>query len=206
MLAAVSSMRLYGTVTSPYVRRVRIVAQELGVSYDLVDTTTDEGQAALRSVNPLWKVPTAEIDGRAIMDSGVIIEHLMREHGPARLSPLDPSDRLLRNVCTVIDGVLDSLINTFYLARDGVGASDTSYVRKQFERSVAAMGWLEQRVDGLWLCGRRGFGVPEIALCTMVEWMRFRDTYPVERYEGLMRCVEHHGTRESLVQSRPPGA
>lgn len=203
MLWPVTPMLLFGTETSPYVRRVRVVAYELELDYELVDTSTERGQAALRSRNPLWKVPAAEIEGRVIFDSGVIVAHLMQTDGPGRLEPLDPDDRLGRNVCTVIDGVLDSLINTFYLARDGVSGLEVPYVRKQHERAVAAMGWLEQRVHGLWLAGRRGFGPPEIALVTMVEWMRFRDTYPVERHPGLVRLAEHHGSRTSLVTTRP---
>jgi glutathione S-transferase len=58
-----STIELFGTVTSPYVRRVRIVAHELGVSVARTDTADAPGQAALRAFNPLWKVPAARLDG-----------------------------------------------------------------------------------------------------------------------------------------------
>lgn len=198
-------MRLFGTLTSPYVRRVRIVAQELGLDPEWIDTTTPQGQAALRSVNPLWKVPTAQIDGHAVLDSEVISEHLMRHHGPGPLTPDDPDDGAARNVRTVIDGMLDSLINTLYLGRDGITAEQAPYLGKHHERAAAAMAWLEQRVvDEIWMTERRGFGLTEIALCTTVEWMRFRGSYPVERHPGLVRCADHHRERKSLVDTRPP--
>ncbi|MCX4246883.1 glutathione S-transferase family protein [Paraliomyxa miuraensis] len=197
------TMRLFGTTTSPYVRRVRIVALELGVPFELVDVFSEGGQAAMRAVNPLWKVPTVEIDGRAIFDSRVIDEHLMRTHGPGPLAPLGADDVEAHNVCTVIDGALDALINAFYLARDGVTGAQAAYVTKQHERAAASLAWLEARVDDVWLTRARAFGLPEIALCTALEWMRFRDTYPVDRHAALVRCVEHHGTRESLVATRP---
>ena len=40
-------MRLLGTLTSPYVRRVRIIGQELGLHLEYVDITTPDGRAAL---------------------------------------------------------------------------------------------------------------------------------------------------------------
>ena len=46
-------MRLYGTLTSPYVRRVRIVATEIGVPCELVAPDA----ALLHAVTPIWKVP-----------------------------------------------------------------------------------------------------------------------------------------------------
>lgn len=197
-------MRLYGTFTSPYVRRVRVVALELGLPFEVVDTTTEEGQAAMRAVNPLWKVPTVELDGTPIMDSRNITEHLLRIHGPGPLAAMGPDDLEARNVYTVIDGVVDALINTFYLARDGVAGEQASYMKKQHERAAAGMAWLEQRVDDVWLTRERAFGLVEIALCTSVEWMRFRSTYPVQRHPALMRCVEHHAERPSLAKTQPP--
>ena len=47
---------LFGTTTSPFVRRVRVVCLEKGLPFTLVPALTDEGQAALRAVSPVWKV------------------------------------------------------------------------------------------------------------------------------------------------------
>ena len=59
-------MKLYGTTTSPFVRRVRAVAAEIGEPVELVNTASDAGQAQLREVSPIRKVPVAVIDGRRI--------------------------------------------------------------------------------------------------------------------------------------------
>lgn len=197
------TMTLYGTTTSPYVRRVQVVALELGLPLTRVDTFTDAGQAALRARSPVWKVPVVELEGQAIFDSRVITEHLLRHYGPGPLAALDEDDLAARNMVTVIDGALDALINALYLQRDGVGKEQASYVAKQHERAAAALGWVEARVDDVWLGRARAFGLPELALVTALEWMRFRDMYPVERHPALVRCLEHHGVRESLVATRP---
>lgn len=199
-------LRLYGTVTSPYVRRVRIVAHELGLACELVDTFGDEGQAAMRALNPLWKVPTAELDGQPIFDSRVINHALLRRHGPGPLAPVPAEDLATDNLMTAIDGALDALINAFYLGKDGVSPESASYVGKQQQRAAAAMQWIADRVDDGWLTPAKQFGLAEIALCTCAEWMQFRKTYPVEQHASIARLVERHGTRPSLVETRPPAS
>lgn len=197
-------LRIYGTQTSPYVRRVRIVAHELGLAHELVDTSTEKGLEALRAVTPIWKIPVVELDNVAVFDSAVINETLLRLHGPGPIARPDPHDLILRNVITVIDGALDSLINCFYLAKDEVTAETAAYVQKQQDRAASAMKWLEDRASEGWLTPTKSFGLAEIALGTALGWMRFRDTYDIEQHPALMRCFEQHSERKSFVATQPP--
>jgi glutathione S-transferase len=195
---------LYGTLTSPYVRRVRAVAHELGVAIERVDTRDDDGQGQLRAMNPLWRVPTARDGEQMIFDSRVIVDHLVRTHGAGRLSAPGPGDLETLNRLTVIDGALDTLINVFYLERDGYTADDGTYLAKQRARAAASLAWLEAHVDDVWITRAREFGLPEIALVTAVGWMRFREAIDLAPYPGLVRCLDHHGARPSLAETRPP--
>ncbi|HVI01184.1 MAG TPA: glutathione S-transferase family protein [Enhygromyxa sp.] len=205
MVHTTGVLRIYGTQTSPYVRRVRIVAHELKLAHELIDTSTEDGLEALRKVTPIWKIPVAEIDGVPVFDSAVINEMLLRLHGPGPLAPHDPHDVILRNAITVIDGALDSLINGFYLGKDGVTAETAAYMQKQQDRAASAMRWLEGRASEGWLTPTKSFGLAEIALCTALGWMRFRDTYAIERHPALLRCFEQHSERKSLQATQPPG-
>lgn len=205
-------MQLFGTVTSPFVRRVRVVAAELGVPCELVDTATDDGQALLRERSPIRKVPVAELPGGALVyDSHAITEALLASHGPGPLRAFDPLELEARNTLGVIDAALDSLVNVFYLGRDGIGAEQSSYVVKQRERATASFAWLEGRLDDVWLSppapatGKHSLSLVEIALVTTIGWVRFRDTYPIDQsFPGLARCFAHHDARPSFAATRPP--
>src|SRR5688572_16418336 len=119
-------MKLYGTTTSPFVRRVRIVAAEINEPFDRIETATDEGQAALRAISPIRKVPVAVIDGRTIYDSHTIIEYLTLTRGYGALEP--PRDRWREhNLVNAVDAALDAVIQLFYLRRDGVAIAGTPY-------------------------------------------------------------------------------
>lgn len=189
-------MKLYGTTTSPFVRRVRVVAAELGVEVERIDTATEAGQAALRAVTPIWKVPVAELDGRVLFDSRVIIDWLTTTRGWGGLAP--PRDRwTASNLLNAIDGALDSAIQVFYLRRDGIDAP--AFAQRQRDRIAAIFDWLE----GEQAARRFGAedGLPEVSLCATLDWMQFRDTYPVgERFAALR---ERLARRESMAATRP---
>lgn len=198
-------LELFGSLTSPYVRRVRIVAHELGLELDWVDTTTEAGQAKLREVTPLWKVPTLLLDGEPVFDSAIIVRTLLQQAGPGPFVVPDPSDFATQNLITVIDGALDSLINTFYLVvQNGVSPDSAVYLKKQQERAAAALRWLDARVRGDQLGPQPGFGLPELALLTAIDWMRLRNAYPIERHENLLRCAAPHASRPSVLTTAPP--
>src|SRR3972149_4198635 len=89
-------VRLFGTITSPYVRRVRIVATELGLPCELLDTAGAEGQARLRALSPIWKIPIAELDGQLVLDSHTITELLLARGRGGKPAPPQRADLVLR--------------------------------------------------------------------------------------------------------------
>src|SRR5512132_2804482 len=106
-------MKLYGTTTSPFVRRVRVAAAEVGEPIDRIDTAQDAGQAQLREVSPIRKVPVAVIDGRTLYDSRVIVEWLVTTRGWHGLAPARDHWHE-QNLVNAVDAALDAVIQLFY--------------------------------------------------------------------------------------------
>ena len=199
-----SRIELYGTLTSPYVRRVRILLHEFGLDYQLVNTAEETGQARLREQNPVWKVPTARIGDVVLFDSVAISRYLLERFGPGELAVHADSDTNVSACSTVVDGALDALINVFYLAKEGVERGSVPYLQKQYDRAAACLRWLEARVQGPWLSERAQLGLPEIGLITALEWMQFRNAYPVADHPRLVHFLAQHRERESISSTMPP--
>jgi len=205
-------MKLYGTTTSPFVRRVRVVAIEVGEPIDRIDTAPDAGQAELREVSPIRKVPVAQIDDRVIYDSRTIIEYLTFKHGWGELQPA--RDRWREsNLINAIDDALLSIVQVFYLKRDGVAIDGTPYATRQIERADAIFAWLGKQLDedrrsfqptGLPRANRPGgFGLAELSLVCALDWMDFRKTYPTEKLTALAGVREVWSQRPSIVATKP---
>jgi glutathione S-transferase len=75
-------------------QRILWLLEELGVPYEIRfyrrDERTKMAPDELRQVHPLGKSPVITDDGRAIAESGAIIDYILRHHGAGRLRP-DPS-------------------------------------------------------------------------------------------------------------------
>ena len=128
-------MKLYGTTTSPFVRRVRIVAAELGVPFEMVSTATEAGMAEMKALSPVGKVPVAVIDGQVIFDSHVIIDRLISQHGRGALGERDRWHEA--NLVSAIDGALEAAIVLFYLRRDKVAFEGSPYEQRQLAEDGA---------------------------------------------------------------------
>jgi glutathione S-transferase len=80
-------MKLLGALTSPYVRKVRIVMAEKKLDYQLALEDVWASDAILKA-NPLGKVPTLVLEGgEAVFDSRVIVEYLDTRSPVSRLIP-----------------------------------------------------------------------------------------------------------------------
>ena len=70
-------MKLYGSTTSPFVRRIRIVLANTEHEFINLNIFEGEGRDILASKNPTLKVPCLEDDGQMIFDSRVIYSYLL---------------------------------------------------------------------------------------------------------------------------------
>ena len=105
-------MKLIGSTTSPYVRKVRVVMAEKKLEFSFVtedvwaDTTTISGS------NPLGKVPCLIMEGaEALFDSRVIVEYLDTLSPVGKLIPTVGRERAeIKTWEALADGVMDAAI------------------------------------------------------------------------------------------------
>jgi glutathione S-transferase len=107
-------MKLYHSITSPYVRKVMACAIARGIDGQITKITTNphESPAALIADNPLSRVPCLVTDdGFALFDSPVICEYLDTLGEAMPLFPVSGAARwvALRNQA-LGDGMLDAAI------------------------------------------------------------------------------------------------
>ena len=111
-------MKLRYSPTSPYVRKVSVVAIETGLDARLERVPTDirAPSAEFHRDNPLGKVPTLITEGgEALYDSPVICEYLDHQHKGRKLFPRKGRDRwvALRQQA-MGDGLLDAALLARY--------------------------------------------------------------------------------------------
>ena len=105
-------MKLIGSVTSPYVRKVRVVLAEKKLDYAFELENVWGADTRIHQSNPLGKVPCLVMeDGSAMYDSRVIAEYLDTLTPVCKLLPPNGRDRADVKVWEALaDGVLDAAV------------------------------------------------------------------------------------------------
>ncbi len=105
-------MKLIGSTTSPYVRKVRVVMAEKKLDYRFVEDNVWADDSTITAANPLGKVPCLVLDGGdAMFDSRVIVEYLDTLSPVGKLIPASGRERAeVKTWEALADGLLDAAI------------------------------------------------------------------------------------------------
>ncbi len=140
-------MKLRHSPTSPYVRKVMVLAHETGLAgrIEAVPTSPSDDEASLARDNPLGKVPalTAD-DGTVLYDSPVICEYLDSLHGGPRVFPAAGTARwtALRRQA-LADGILDATILRRYEEMQPAAKQHGDWIERQKRKAERGLDALE---------------------------------------------------------------
>ena len=203
-------MKLIGALTSPYVRKVRIVMAEKKLDYQFELEEVWTSDAILKS-NPLGKVPCLVLEGgEAIFDSRVIVEYVDTRSPVSRLIPDGNRERTeVRTWEALADGVLDAAI----LARleqtwAGRAAEQRSqpWVDRQLGKVDAALAAMSTGLAEKPWCTGNHLTLADIAVGCAVGYLDFR--FPAigwrERHANLARLSDKLEARTSFIDTKPP--
>ena len=203
-------MKLIGSLTSPYVRKVRIVMAEKKLDYqhELEDVWASD--KILKS-NPLGKVPCLVLPGgEAIFDSRVIVEYLDTRSPVSRLIPESSRERIeVRTWEALADGILDAAI----LARleqnwPGRTAEQRSqaWIDRQLQKVNASLTAISQGVGDKPWCSGIHLSLADIAVGCALGYVTFR--FPQIDWRGahpnLAKLAEKLDARQSFIDTLPP--
>ena len=88
-------LQLVGMLDSPYVRRVAVSLQMLGLRFEHRPLSVFRHYEEFRKINPVVRVPTlVSEDGVVLADSTLILDHAEALARPRSLMPADPAARL----------------------------------------------------------------------------------------------------------------
>lgn len=147
-------MKLLWSSRSPFVRKVVVVAHELGIAdrilLDRVNVTGKETNAEVMRFNPLNKIPTLVLDDGSIMiDSPVIAEYLDETYGKGELFPHDAARRWpVRRLHAFGDGIMNYNISRLGEKGRGEQASQ-EFMDAWLAKTTATLDVLEQETDSL---------------------------------------------------------
>ena len=198
-------MKLYYSLASPYVRKVRMTALELGLDDRLELVLTDAWTVTegLPQDNPLCKVPTLVLDdGTPLFDSPVICEYLNSLAGGTLFPPDGPDRWTALRLQALADGLCDAAIARRLETLRPESLRSATWIARQQAAMVRALDALEGRIEEL--SGAVTIGT--LAVATVLGYLDLRfaeDQWRVGRPRLAAWFVEV-GRRPSFEVTRPP--
>lgn len=188
-------MKLIGSTTSPYVRKVRLVLHDLGIPFELeqVSALAPESASKLEAINAARRVPILETEDGIIFDSTIICEYLLAKQG----KEINLSTKLnLR----LIDELCDSAI---LLYQQKLWNSDknweTKFSKNQLSRVTSVLNGLESKVANNDLNQME----KDWLLCVL-DWITFRDFFNWSiDHKALDKFHKSHKSQERYLSTSP---
>jgi glutathione S-transferase len=202
-------MKLRYSPTSPYVRKVMVVALETGLAEHIerIPTTvvpTKRNDEVAR-VNPLVKVPALTTDdGLVLYDSPVICEYLDTLHTGQKLFPASGKARWLALRQQALgDGILDAAILGRYEVLRPKELQWPDWIDAQLRKVRGALGALEIEAEAGELGGPLSIG--QITIACALGYLDFR--YASEEWRSKHRRLaawfDEFAKRKSIELTTP---
>ncbi len=170
-------MKLIGSNTSPYVRKVRVVMAEKKLDYTFELENVWAADTRILQSNPLGKVPCLMMeDGSAIYDSRVIAEYLDTLTPVCKLLPPNGRDRADVKVWEALaDGVLDAavLVRLERTLRPQEQQSP-QWIDRQLGKVRAGLQVMSDKLGDGAFCMGNHYTLADVAVGCALGWLTFR--------------------------------
>jgi len=205
-------MKLIGSLTSPYVRKVRVVLAEKKLDYHFILEDV-WGSDAITASNPLGQVPCLVMEGaEAVFDSRVIVEYVDTLSPVGKLIPPSGRERVeVRTWEALADGIVDAAVLA-RLEQTWSGRSEAersqAWVDRQMGKVREGLKAISQGLGEKPFCAGTHFTLADIAVGVALQYLEFR--FPAIEwrapYPNVARLADKLAGRQSFIDTAPPAA
>ena len=203
-------MKLIGAITSPYVRKVRVVMAEKKLDYSFVTENVWAADTTIHESNPLGKVPCLIMEGgEALFDSRVIVEYLDTLSPVGKLIPSLGRERAeVKTWEALADGLLDAAIlarlEATWDGRTKVQRSQ-AWIDRQMEKITASLKAMSKGLGDKPFCSGIHLSLADIAVGCALGYLDFRFPQVDWRadHANLAKLQEKLMLRASFLDSQP---
>lgn len=204
-------MKLIGSFTSPYVRKVRIVLAELGINYEFTNDPPFGPDTKVASINPLGKVPALILqDGYVLFDSRVIVEYLDETYNADNAKHLIPTSGQQRFRVkrweALTDGIVDACVAIYLERKRPESQQSQEWITRQQKKIDQGVQAVATELNSSPWCEGDAMTLADIALGCALGYLdaRFPDVKWRDAHPNLVKLANKLAARTSFEQTAPP--
>ncbi len=200
--------KLIGSLTSPFVRKVRIVAAEKHIDYKLIVDVPWEATTHVPDFNPLGKVPVWVMeDGRVLYDSRVIVEYLDQISPVHPLIPRDTRPRIsVKRWEALADGLIDAAALVFMERKRPIEQQSPEWIARQLDKVNRGLAALAIDLGKHNWCAEGTYTLADIAVGCALGYLDLRYSGEIDwrrKHPGLSELFDRLMERPSFKNTIP---
>ena len=173
---------LIGSRTSPYVRRIRLVMENIPYEFQIVNLFSQEGQELIKQYSPIRRIPVLITQEGPVLDSNNIFEYINSSHLKHQFTFKD------RNLLQIIDGAKDSFLTSMLIGKMDGQSEYSTYLQKRIFRCLSELNKCTDKFAN--------WRYPSMALFSLLDWIKFRELYNLSEFKHLHSFWEKTRSKE----------
>ncbi|MBO9491085.1 glutathione S-transferase [Endozoicomonas sp. G2_1] len=188
-------MKLFGSTTSPYVRRLRILLRDHDYEFVNLDIFADDDRKTLLANNPTMRVPALQDGEQSVYDSRIIYRYLSEKLNLSQISWQQ------ENLFTLIDAANDSLVSILLSKRSGLPVEqDILFFNLQRQRVDSVLTTLNDEVAHSQF---NQWDYLAICLFCLLDWVEFRELADWRQHPHLVEFYQWAQQQAGVVETDP---
>ena len=202
-------MKLIGSLTSPYVRKVRIVLAEKKIEYEFELDSPWTADTKVPNLSPLGKIPVLVLDDSTVLfDSRVIVEYLDSAAPNNKLTPASNRDRAeVKRWGAVADGISDAAALVFLEKKRPPEKQSEEWITRQESKIILGLEYISGQLGEKAWCTGNHFSLADIGVGCALGYLalRFPEIDWSEKHPNLARLYAKLMQRQSFIDTVPQG-
>lgn len=190
------SYTLIGSLTSPFVRRVRMLME--GIPFELKELNIYETEDGLQlnKINPVNQIPVLLDGEKKIWDSRVIFNYLNQKH------KFQNRDWDFENNLTAIDGAMNAGVSLFQLKRSGININEQYMVISRYrDRMNSVLDYFKPYLETE---GLTEWNFLTMSIYSFLDWGTYREMINIANRPECKKFMETHAAREIVKRTQIP--
>jgi glutathione S-transferase len=200
-------MKLIGSHTSPFARKVRIVLAEKKIEYEFVIDSPWLADSKVPDINPLGKIPVLLLDDETpLFDSRVIVEYIDNVTPNSKLFPAPNRERTeVKRWEALADGICDAAAAAFLEGKRPQGEKSGDWIERQRGKITRSLKFMAEELGEKSFCMGTHFSMADIATGTALGYLgfRFADIKWQENHPNLAKLYAKLMQRASFADTAP---
>ncbi len=200
-------MKLIGSHTSPFARKVRIVLAEKKIEYEFVIDSPWLPESKVPELNPLGKIPVLLLDDEtALFDSRVIVEYIDNVTPNNKLFPAPNRERTeVKRWEALADGICDAAATAFLEGKRPKNQRSNDWIQRQRDKITRGLDFMGGELGEKPFCMGTHISLADLATGTALGYLAFRfpDIDWRTSHSNLGKLYDKLMLRQSFADTAP---